>query len=53
MRVIMACGHRTAIEAFRLIEHVATAGKPIGRRPRPTALANFTGAEANFWRCVS
>ena len=47
VRVIMACG-MNRLEAFRLVEHVATAGKPIGRRAAAAALATFIGAEANL-----
>ncbi len=34
-------------DAMRLIEHLATGGKTIGRRAAAAALAKFTGADAN------
>jgi HEAT repeats len=46
VQLIMASGINRA-EAFRLVEHMAARGKPIGRRAAAAALAKFTGAEAN------
>jgi len=46
VRIIMVSG-MNRIEAYRLIEHLATEGKLIGRRAAAAALATFTGAEAN------
>ena len=46
VQLIMASGINR-LEAFRLIEHLAIEGQPIGRRAAALALAKFTRAEAN------